>query len=75
MSDQILQRVLVTGASGYIASHIIKLLLDHGYLIRGTVRNLHNQKKIAPLQQLSPKAQENLELVEADLLKPENWQK
>ncbi|KAJ5143328.1 uncharacterized protein N7515_002115 [Penicillium bovifimosum] len=31
-------KVLVTGANGYIASHIIKVLLDLGYLVRGTVR-------------------------------------
>lgn len=31
-------RVLVTGANGYIASHIINVLLELGYLVRGTVR-------------------------------------
>ncbi|CDM27381.1 hypothetical protein DTO013E5_8495 [Penicillium roqueforti] len=31
-------KVLVTGANGYIASHIVKALLDLGYLVRGTVR-------------------------------------
>lgn len=31
-------KVLVTGANGYIASHIIKVLLNLGYLVRGTVR-------------------------------------
>ncbi|KAJ5519068.1 3-beta hydroxysteroid dehydrogenase/isomerase [Penicillium expansum] len=31
-------RVLVTGANGYIASHIINVLLELGYLARGTVR-------------------------------------
>ena len=30
--------VLVTGANGYIASHIIDLLLEEGYHVRGTVR-------------------------------------
>ncbi|CAG8890481.1 unnamed protein product [Penicillium egyptiacum] len=31
-------RVLVTGANGFIASHIVKVLLDLDYLVRGTVR-------------------------------------
>ena len=31
--------VLVTGANGYIASHVIDVLLDQGYNVRGTVRN------------------------------------
>ncbi|KAH8427043.1 uncharacterized protein LDX57_004761 [Aspergillus melleus] len=30
--------VLVTGANGYIASHIINLLLSSGYKVKGTVR-------------------------------------
>ncbi|EXJ77340.1 hypothetical protein A1O3_09566 [Capronia epimyces CBS 606.96] len=31
--------VLVTGANGYIASHVVDILLDQGYNVRGTVRN------------------------------------
>lgn len=31
-------KVLVTGANGYIASHIINVLLELGYLVVGTVR-------------------------------------
>ena len=30
--------VLVTGANGYIASHIVDVLLEEGYTVRGTVR-------------------------------------
>jgi nucleoside-diphosphate-sugar epimerase len=32
--------VCVTGASGFIASWLVKFLLDRGYTVRGTVRNL-----------------------------------
>lgn len=32
--------VVVTGASGFIAQHTIKILLDKGYTVRGTVRDL-----------------------------------
>jgi nucleoside-diphosphate-sugar epimerase len=31
-------KVLVTGANGFIASHITAVLLDLGYTVRGTVR-------------------------------------
>ncbi|KZT52364.1 D-lactaldehyde dehydrogenase [Calocera cornea HHB12733] len=31
--------VLVTGASGFIAAHVCKLLLERGYKVRGTVRS------------------------------------
>jgi nucleoside-diphosphate-sugar epimerase len=31
--------VCVTGASGFIASWIVKLLLERGYTVRGTIRD------------------------------------
>ncbi len=31
--------ILVTGASGYLASWIVKQLLDKGFTVHGTVRN------------------------------------
>ena len=65
--------VLVTGATGFIASHCIRLLLEEGYTVRGTVRNLKDAKRVAPLYQLSPKAKDRLELVEADLLDSSSW--
>ena len=40
-------RVLVTGASGYIASHLIKILLeDEKFRVRGTVRSKKNKEKV-----------------------------
>lgn len=33
------ERVCVTGAGGYIASWVVKLLLSKGYLVHGTVRD------------------------------------
>lgn len=32
-------KVLVTGANGYVATWLVKTLLDHGYSVRGTVRS------------------------------------
>ena len=70
-----MSRVLVTGASGYLASHIIQQLLQAGtYMVRGTVRNLANEQKIVPLRRLTPEyARYELELVEADLLNKGSW--
>lgn len=63
-------RVLVTGASGFLAMHVVKQLVDAGeYVVRGTVRSLTNEKKVKPLKELSSA----LELVEADLTKKESW--
>lgn len=60
--------VCVTGAAGYIASHLIAQLLARGYRVRGTVRSLKKEKDLAHLRAL-PGAAERLELVEADLMK------
>ena len=61
--------VLVTGASGFIASHIVGRLLDLGYRVRGTVRDASRATRHAHLTAL-PGADERLELVAADLLAP-----
>ena len=66
--------VLVTGASGFIATHTIKNLLVEGrYRVRGTVRNSSNEAKVAPLHALVPDAARPLELVDADLTSEEAW--
>ena len=58
--------VLVTGATGFIASRIVEQLLAAGYLVRGTVRSLKKPRDVDRLRTL-PFAAERLELVEADL--------
>lgn len=66
--------VVVTGASGYIATHVVKQLQEGGYRVRGTVRSLQDENKVKHLQDLCPDAAHKLELVEADLTKPESWE-
>ena len=61
--------LLVTGASGFIASRIVEHLLARGYRVRGTVRSLRKPGVIDTLRGL-PGAPDRLELVEADLAKP-----
>lgn len=61
--------IVVTGASGYIASWIVKFLLEDGYKVRGTVRSVKAYAKIAHLTKLQEKHPNMLELFEADLLK------
>lgn len=65
--------ILVTGASGFIATHIVKQLLEKGYRVRGTVRSTKDEKKCAPLRNLVENARFPLELVEADLLNEDTW--
>eukprot|EP00250_Pteridium_aquilinum_P019005 c24250_g2_i1 orf=42-1013(+) len=59
--------VCVTGASGFIASWLVKLLLERGYTVRASVRDPGNVVKTAHLKAL-PKANERLKLFKADLL-------
>eukprot|EP00877_Chromochloris_zofingiensis_P011994 jgi/Chrzof1/7048/Cz02g08240.t1 len=61
--------VCVTGATGYVAAHIVKRLLAGGHTVHGTTRDPHNRKTVAPLQQL-PGASQRLKLFKADLLVP-----
>lgn len=66
--------VLVTGAGGFIATHIIKQLQEEGYKVRGTLRSLEDEEKVKRLNELCPEAAHKLELVEADLTKAESWE-
>jgi len=65
--------ILVTGATGYIASHLIKILLENGFKVRGTVRSLSNKEKYQFLENLVPSKQDNLTFVEADLTDKSSW--
>ncbi|MFS8027530.1 putative cinnamyl-alcohol dehydrogenase [Helianthus anomalus] len=58
--------VCVTGASGYIASWLVKLLLARGYTVHATVRSLDDPKKTEHLLALDG-AKERLSLFEANL--------
>jgi nucleoside-diphosphate-sugar epimerase len=66
--------VLVTGATGYIAGHCIRELIEHGYRVRGTVRSLADPKKTEHLRRLAAERGGALELVEADLTADAGWQ-
>lgn len=60
--------VLVTGASGYIASWIVKYLLEDGHQVHATVRDPSNQKSVGHLLKLAEGAPGTLTLFKADLL-------
>ncbi|KAL9260524.1 Phenylacetaldehyde reductase-like protein [Drosera capensis] len=59
--------VCVTGASGYIASWIVKQLLQRGYTVKASVRDPDNPKKTEHLRALDG-ANERLHLFKANLL-------
>ena len=59
---------VVTGATGFVASELVKQLLEKGDTVRGTVRSLHNESKVQHLQRLGKALPGQLTLHEADLL-------
>ncbi|WJX42708.1 hypothetical protein P8452_29909 [Trifolium repens] len=64
------KKVCVTGAGGFVASWLVKLLLSKGYSVHGTVRQ-PGSKKYEHLLKLE-RASENLTLFEADILNYES---
>ena len=66
------ETVTVTGASGYIALHVIALLLDEGYEVRGTLRDM---ARVEPLRAALARHTEvsNLSFVAADLTSDAGW--
>ena len=66
---------LVTGANGYLASHLIKSLLKRGYKVRGTVRSLAKKERYEYLTNLDAEHKNNLDFVEADLSDEKSWEK
>ena len=62
-------KVFLTGASGFIAKHILRELLEKGYDVRASVRS---DRRKAELEALFPDA--TLEFATLDLTKDDGWQ-
>lgn len=60
--------VLVTGASGYIASWLVKYLLEAGHTVHGTVRDPNKASGLEHLRALEQAHPGKLKLFKADLL-------
>jgi nucleoside-diphosphate-sugar epimerase len=61
-------RVLVTGAAGYLASWVVEHLLSAGHTVNATVRDLKDKQKIQHLLDLATRYPNCLSLFEAELL-------
>ena len=62
--------VLVTGANGYVASWLVKKLLDEGITVHAAVRSPDNDKKVGHLKDAASKSKGNIKFFKADLLTP-----
>ena len=61
---------LVTGGTGYIATFIIKQLLEAGWTVHTTIRNLSRE---ADVRKRFPDANDKLKFFQADLMHDEGW--
>lgn len=65
------EKILVTGISGFIAKHVAREFLEAGYSVRGTIRSKNHGQQVRDT--LRPFGADRLELVEADLLSDNGW--
>ena len=68
------EKVLVTGASGYIALHCISELLNQGYKVKGSLRDMSREHIIRDYFTCDNE-ELNLEFCKLDLLNDEGWDK
>jgi nucleoside-diphosphate-sugar epimerase len=68
-----MSRVLVTGGSGYVATHLIATLLRGGRQVRATVRSAQGEDDVRAAVRRGDATDAELELVVADLSADDGW--
>ena len=68
-----MEKVLVTGATGFIGLHCIQQLLDQGYQVNGTLRSMNRKDEVLESLKNHNTSVEHLSLFEVDLLSDDGW--
>jgi len=63
------QPVVVTGATGYVAGHLVKKLLQDGITVHAAVREPNNEAKLRSLNELAANSSGTIRYFESDLLR------
>jgi len=66
-------RVLVTGISGFLGGHVALQLLEHGYMVRGSVRSLERAERVKSALAANGADVSRLEFVALDLMSDKGW--
>jgi dihydroflavonol-4-reductase len=67
------KRILVTGASGFVALHTSIQLLQQGYKVRATLRTIPRETEVRETIRKYVELGDRLEIVSADLLQDSGW--
>ena len=67
------KRVLLTGISGFLGSHTAIQLLNKGYKVTGTVRDLNRANDLKAIIEKHTQHIQNLTIAEADLNEESKW--
>lgn len=68
-----MEKVLVTGATGFIGLHCIQQLLEQGYAVNGTLRSMQRESEVRESLEKHNTSTENLSLFPVDLMSDEGW--
>ena len=66
------KKVLVTGASGYLALHCISQLLENGFFVRGSLRDIKKEREVRYALGNKIKG-DNFEVCKLNLLDDYGW--
>ena len=68
-----MEKVLVTGATGFIGLHCIQQLLNQGYQVNGSLRSMDRKSEVIESLENNSTSVEHLSLFELDLMSDDGW--
>ena len=68
-----MKNILVTGGTSFIGKHCIAQLIEKGYNVRTTIRDINRSEEVRSDLEKHLKKDIDLKFFEADLIKDEGW--